>query len=218
MHIALDGPSGAGKSTVAKALAARLGLVYLDTGAMYRAVGLKALRLGLPLKDEQALLPMLEETQLRVTRENGEQHVYLDGEDVSLSIRTPEVSMAASAVSTVGAVRRWLVAMQQEIAKGLDVVMDGRDIGTKVLPDAEYKFFLTAADEVRARRRYDELRAKGQDVDFDEVLKDLRARDLQDSTRKESPLVQAADAVLVDSSGLNVDEVVACLLALMGRA
>lgn len=218
MHVAIDGPSGAGKSTIARALARKLGLVYLDTGAMYRAVGLKALEQGLPLKEEAPLVEMLSRTRLEIVRRGDEQRILLDGQDVSERIRTPQVSMAASAVSTVGAVRRWLVAMQQALAEGQDVVMDGRDIGTKVLPDAEHKFFLTADDEVRARRRFDELRAKGQEVSYEDILADLRARDLQDSTRAESPLVCAQDAITVDTSELNIDEVVLCLLALMGRA
>lgn len=217
MHIAIDGPSGAGKSTIARALAKKMNLVYLDTGAMYRGVGLKALQKGVDVRDGEALEEMLKETRLFITRENGEQRVLLDGEDVTDFIRTPEVSMAASTASAAGQVRRRLVQMQQELAKGIDVVMDGRDIGTKVLPDAEYKFFLTASEEVRARRRHLELTEKGQKIAFKEVLADIKKRDLQDSTREESPLVCAEDATVVDTSDLNIDEVIETLLYLMGR-
>ncbi len=217
MHVAIDGPAGAGKSTIAKELARRLDLIYLDTGAMYRAVAIKAIRGQVPLRDSEKLQQMLDNTQLDVTREDGQQHVYLDGEDVTSILRTPEVSMAASTVSTVGEVRRYLVRMQQALAAGKDVVMDGRDIGTKVLPDAQYKFFLTADDTVRAKRRFDELCEKGQKVRFEDVLSELRARDKQDTTRKESPLVCAKDATIVDSSALSIPEVVDTILSLMGR-
>ncbi|MDR2514521.1 MAG: (d)CMP kinase [Christensenellaceae bacterium] len=219
MHIAIDGPAGAGKSTIAKALAKRLGLTYLDTGAMYRAVGLKALRLGLELSDGAALKAMLQGTILRVERgKNGlDQRLFLDGEDVGSAIRSREVSLAASAVSAQRVVREWLVAMQQEIAKGQNIVMDGRDIGTKVLPQAEFKFFLTADDGIRAARRHLELREKGENIALETVLSELRRRDLQDSTRAESPLVRAEGATVVDSGDLTIDEVVELLLALMGR-
>jgi cytidylate kinase len=219
VHIAIDGPAGAGKSTIAKALAKRLGLTYLDTGAMYRAVGLKALRLGLELSDGAALKAMLQGTILRVERgKNGlDQRLFLDGEDVGSAIRSREVSLAASAVSAQRVVREWLVAMQQEIAKGQNIVMDGRDIGTKVLPQAEFKFFLTADDGIRAARRHLELREKGENIALETVLSELRRRDLQDSTRAESPLVRAEGATVVDSGDLTIDEVVELLLALMGR-
>ncbi|MDR3085706.1 MAG: (d)CMP kinase [Christensenellaceae bacterium] len=220
MHIAIDGPSGAGKSTIAKALAQRLGLTYLDTGAMYRAVGLKALRLGLDLRDAAALEGMLKGTTLRVERgENGlDQRLFLDGEEISAAIRSSEVTWAATVVSTLLPVRAWLVSMQREIAKGQDIVMDGRDIGTKVLPDADFKFFLTADDAIRAARRHLELRQKGENIALETVLTELRRRDLQDSTRAESPLTLAKDATVVDSGDLSIDEVVELLLALMGKA
>lgn len=217
MHIAIDGPSGAGKSTIAKALAKRLNLVYLDTGAMYRAVGYKALSLGICLHDGQALEEMLNQTSLVIERIGQEQHVLLDGCDITSKIRSPEVSMAASTVSAAGQVRRKLVAMQQEMAKDIDVVMDGRDIGTAVLPGAQYKFFLTASDEVRAKRRHEELLQKGEKVSYKTVLADIQKRDLQDSTREESPLRCATDATVVDTSDLGIDDVVVTILALMGR-
>ena len=217
LHIAIDGPSGAGKSTIAKALAAQLGCIYLDTGAMYRTVGLMARRAGLDTHDDTALARMLENADIQVKLTEEGQRMLLDGEDVDGLIRTPEVSMAASDVAVCPSVRRLLVRKQQEIAAQNDVVMDGRDIGTRVLPDAQYKFFLTASPEVRAMRRFDELRDKGQAVTYDSVLEDVRRRDEQDTTRKESPLTMAADATEVSTDDLNADEVVQVIMALMGR-
>lgn len=217
LHIAIDGPSGAGKSTIAKALAAQLGCIYLDTGAMYRTVGLMARRAGLDTHDDTALARMLENADIQVKLTEEGQRMLLDGEDVEGLIRTPEVSMAASDVAVCPSVRRLLVRKQQEIAAVNDVVMDGRDIGTRVLPDAQYKFFLTASPEVRAMRRFDELRDKGQAVTYDSVLEDVKRRDQQDTTRKESPLTMAADATEVSTDDLNADEVVQVIMALMGR-
>lgn len=217
LHIAIDGPSGAGKSTIAKALAAQLGCIYLDTGAMYRTVGLMARRAGLDTHDDTALARMLENADIQVKLTEEGQRMLLDGEDVEGLIRTPEVSMAASDVAVCPSVRRLLVHKQQEIASQNDVVMDGRDIGTRVLPDAQYKFFLTASPEVRAMRRFDELRDKGQAVTYDSVLEDVKRRDEQDTTRKESPLTMAADATEVSTDDLNADEVVQVIMALMGR-
>lgn len=217
LHIAIDGPSGAGKSTIAKALAAQLGCIYLDTGAMYRTVGLMARRAGLDTHDDTALAKMLENADIQVKLTEEGQRMLLNGEDVEGLIRTPEVSMAASDVAVCPSVRRLLVRKQQEIAAQNDVVMDGRDIGTRVLPDAQYKFFLTASPEVRAMRRFDELRDKGQAVTYDSVLEDVRRRDEQDTTRKESPLTMAADATEVSTDDLNADEVVQVIMALMGR-
>ena len=217
LHIAIDGPSGAGKSTIAKALAAQLGCIYLDTGAMYRTVGLMARRAGLDTHDDAALAKMLENADIQVKLTEEGQRMLLNGEDVEGLIRTPEVSMAASDVAVCPSVRRLLVRKQQEIAAVNDVVMDGRDIGTRVLPDAQYKFFLTASPEVRAMRRFDELRDKGQAVTYDSVLEDVRRRDEQDTTRKESPLTMAADATEVSTDDLNADEVVQVIMALMGR-
>ena len=217
MHIAIDGPSGAGKSTIAKALAANLGCIYLDTGAMYRTVGLMAKRSGVNTKDDAGLAELLETADIRVVMTEDGQRMLLAGEDVEDLIRTPEISMAASDVAVCPSVRKKMVALQQAIARENDVVMDGRDIGTRVLPNAEYKFFLTASPEVRAMRRFDELRNKGKDVTYDDVLADVKARDLQDTTRKESPLTLAPDATEVQTDDLNAEEVVQLIMALMGR-
>lgn len=212
--IAIDGPAGAGKSTVAKAVAKTLGAIYLDTGAMYRAVGLYMVRNGVDPKDSETVAARAHEPMVDIRYVDGTQHVYLCGEDVSQAIRENEVSAAASGVSAVPLVREILVARQQEIAREQPVVMDGRDIGTKVLPDATLKIFLTAAAEERARRRYDELTAKGQTVSFDQLLKEINQRDWDDSHRAASPLTQAEDAVLVDSSHMTVEEVTEYILSL----
>ncbi|MBQ2955803.1 MAG: (d)CMP kinase [Clostridia bacterium] len=212
--IAIDGPAGAGKSTVAKAVAKTLGAIYLDTGAMYRAVGLYMVRNGVDPKDSETVAARAHEPKVDIRYVDGTQHVYLCGEDVSQAIRENEVSAAASGVSAVPLVREILVARQQEIAREQPVVMDGRDIGTKVLPDATLKIFLTAAAEERARRRYDELTAKGQTVSFDQLLKEINQRDWDDSHRAASPLTQAEDAVLVDSSHMTIEEVTEYILSL----
>lgn len=203
-QIAVDGPSGAGKSTIAKAVAKKLGIEYIDTGAMYRAVGLKMHRLGIPMEETHPLLAMLADTDIDFSDE----HIFLDGEDVSELIRTQEISKAASDCSAFASVRRKLVDLQQKMAKSKSVIMDGRDIGTVVLKDAPYKFFLTASDEERARRRYEELKAKGQDLSFEEVLKQLRQRDYNDSTREVTPLRKADDAEEIDSTDMDIQEVV----------
>ena len=217
MHIAIDGPSGAGKSTIAKALSAQLGCIYLDTGAMYRTVGLMATRRGVDTHDDDALAQMLKDADIQVVMTEEGQRMMLDGEDVEGLIRTPEMSMAASNVAVCPSVRKMLVSVQQSIAQKNDVVMDGRDIGTRVLPNAEFKFFLNASPEVRAMRRFDELRNKGQNVTYEAVLEDVKQRDLQDTTRKESPLTIAPDAIEVATDDLNADEVVQVIMALMGR-
>ena len=209
--IAIDGPAGAGKSTVARAAAGALGAMYLDTGAMYRTVGLYFLRKGMD-QDAAAVARLAEGMDIAVRFEDGEQHMYLDGEDVSQAIRTPEASMAASNVSAVPEVRARLVRLQQETARGVSIVMDGRDIGTKVLPDATLKLYVTASPEVRALRRYAELRGKGEAVEYHRVLDEIVERDYNDMHRAASPLVRAADAKLLDTSQLtlkeSVDEVV----------
>jgi cytidylate kinase len=209
IQIAIDGPAGAGKSSAAKGVAARLGITYLDTGAMYRAVALKALRRGIPLLDEPAVVAMLETTSIDVIYKDGAQHVLLDGEDVSAAIRENHVSPAASAVSSLKLVREKLVSMQQQIAAGKPVVMDGRDIGTVVLPDAPYKFYITASSLRRAQRRSAELREKGLDSgSLEELQKEIEQRDYNDSHRENSPLRQAEDAVLIDTSDMTLEEVI----------
>ena len=216
--IAIDGPSGAGKSTAARRVAREVGAIYLDTGAMYRAMGLYMLRAGVDPTDAAAVAQRAHEPLIEVKYLGGEQRVLLGGEDVSDAIRQNEVSLAASAVSAVPEVRRILVARQREIAKDVPVVMDGRDIGTKVLPDADVKVFLTASVAVRARRRWLELQAKGQDVPLDQLEREIAQRDHNDSTRAASPLRKADDAVQIDSSDMTLDEVVEKIVALARAA
>ena len=213
--IALDGPAGAGKSSVAKTVAKELGAIYLDTGAMYRAVGLYMLRNGVDPKDSETVAARAYEPKVDIRYVDGSQHVYLMDEDVSLAIRENEVSAAASGVSAVPLVRQILVARQQEIAKEQSVVMDGRDIGTKVLPDATLKVFLTASAEERARRRCKELEDKGKPVPYEQLLAEINQRDWDDSHRAASPLCQAEDAILLDSTRMSIDEVVEKILSLM---
>ena len=207
-NVALDGPAGSGKSTVAKAIAKDYNILYLDTGAMYRACGLKALRLGVDPKDRVAVEKILPDLNVKVEYKDGTQHTILDGEDVSSAIRENAVSMAASSISAHPAVRIKMVEMQREIAKSMSCVLDGRDIGSTVLPDAKFKFFITADSKVRATRRYNELIARGQTVDFETLHAEIVARDKQDSEREFSPLVCAKDAIVVDTSNMGVDEVV----------
>ncbi len=206
INIAIDGPAGAGKSTVAKAAAKELGYIYVDTGALYRAVGVNALREGLNTKDAQAITGSLEKITVELKFENGSQQVYLNGSNVSEEIRTPAASMAASDVSAIPAVRSFLFDLQRDIAKHNNCIMDGRDIGTVVLPDARVKIFLTASPEVRAKRRYDELIAKGADVDFKKVLEELIERDYNDSHREIAPLKPAQDSVTVNTDDLSLEQ------------
>lgn len=207
MKIAIDGPGGAGKSTIAKAAAKALGLIYIDTGAMYRAVALYAIRKGVNTETEavDALLP---EVEITIQHEGDTQRIYLCGEDVSDQIRTPEISVGASKVAVRPAVRLKLVELQRALAKTNNVIMDGRDIGTYVLPDADLKIFLVADEQERARRRYKELLEKGEKCSFDEVLLDLQFRDKNDASRAFAPLKQAEDAVLLDSTTLSLAETV----------
>ncbi len=209
MNIALDGPAGSGKSTVAKVLAKDYNILYLDTGAMYRACALKALRCGIDPKDGEAVERLLPSLNVKVEYREGKQHTLLDGEDVSLSIRENVVSMAASHISAHPAVRIKMVEMQREIARSMSCVLDGRDIGSAVLPNAKFKFFITADSRVRARRRFEELAARGETVDFERLHAEIVARDKQDSERAFSPLVCAEDAIVIDTSAMNVEEVVA---------
>ena len=218
IKIAIDGPSGAGKSTVAKALAARMGIVYVDTGALYRTVGYAAIRAGIATKDAAALEALLPGIQIDVRYEDGVQCVYLNGENLGDKIRRPEISMAASDVSAIPAVRAFLLDTQRDIARKNSVIMDGRDIGTVILPDAEVKVFLFASDEARAHRRTLELRAKGIAADFEEVLRDMRERDHNDSHRAVAPAVPAPDAVMLDNSELTVEQTADVIIALAEKA
>lgn len=203
ISVAIDGPVGAGKSTIARTAAQRLGFVYCDTGALYRAIGLYCSRRGTDLSNAADVAARLPEISLNIRITDGVQRVYLNGEDVSEEIRLPEISMAASAVSAVPEVRAALLELQRSMTKSDSVIMDGRDIGTVVLPNADVKIFLTAKPEIRAKRRYDELVKKGVETTFDEVLKDLNQRDYNDSHRAAAPLRQAEDAVLADTSELD---------------
>lgn len=207
--VAVDGPVGAGKSTIARAAAERLGFVYCDTGALYRAVGLYCSRNGVDLKNGADIAARLPEISLELKLINGAQRVFLNGEDVSEEIRLPEISMAASAVSAVPEVRAALLDIQRSMARTNSVIMDGRDIGTVVLPNADVKIFLTARAEIRAKRRYDELLKKGVETTFESVLDDLNERDYNDSHRAAAPLKQAQDAVLADTSELDFEQSVA---------
>lgn len=214
MKIAIDGPAGAGKSTVAQRVAKRLGVLYVDTGAMYRAVTLTAMRQACPLEDEQRLRSLLDAMELTLTISDGTQHVYVNGEDVTEAIRSLEVTRRVSTVAALPLVREKLVEMQRCMASRQDVVMDGRDIGTSVLPDAELKIFLTASIEERARRRLQELEQKGMEADYAQLLREIEERDRKDSERKTAPLKQAADAIRVDTTGLDIDEVVDRIISL----
>lgn len=215
MNVAIDGPAGAGKSTIAKAIAKKMGYVYVDTGAMYRAMALYFLRSNISKDDEAKISSVVDDIAVSIKYEDGAQHVILNGEDVTGLIRTEEVGNMASATSVYGPVRAKLVALQQELAKTTDVIMDGRDIGTVVLPNADVKVFLTASVECRAKRRFDELVAKGELADFDKIAKDIEERDYRDSHREISPLKQADDAILVDSSEMTIDEVVNTIISLI---
>lgn len=212
-QIAIDGPASSGKSTIAKLLAQQLNIIYLDTGAMYRAVTLQALRNGIESTDELAMRQLLENMQLSFEWIDGVQHLFIDGEDVSDIIRTKEVTQAVSQVAAEAYVRQHLVALQQEMARSQSVVMDGRDIGTVVLPQATHKFFFTASPAVRAKRRYEENQLRGlTDETLEEIEAAIIARDHYDSTREHSPLVKANDAIEVDTSHLTIEEVVATLM------
>ncbi|MBS5661351.1 MAG: (d)CMP kinase [Clostridiales bacterium] len=213
--IAIDGPAGAGKSTIAKKISAELGYVYVDTGALYRAIGLYAIRSGVPEQTEQYVVPLLPEIRVELKFIDHMQRVFLNAEDVSEAIRQNEVSMAASNVSAIPAVREFLFALQQQIARENNVIMDGRDIGTVVLPHADIKIFLTASPEDRAKRRHLELLQKGQEVDFDTLLQEIIERDHNDSTRAIAPLKKADDAITVDTSGNSLEESIALLTDLI---
>ncbi len=214
MNIAIDGPAGAGKSTIAKSLARKLGFVYVDTGAMYRAMACYFLQNGIAAEDEQSVSGACGEAVVTIAYENGEQQVFLNGENVSGLIRTEEVSHTTSKISVYPAVRKQLVELQQKLASDTDVIMDGRDIGTCVLPNAQVKIFLTASSAVRAKRRYDELLARGESCELNEIEQDIIERDERDMSREVSPLKQADDAVFVDTSYMSVEQVVETLLSI----
>ena len=211
INIAIDGPAGAGKSTVARKVAEELSILHLDTGAMYRAMALKALRLGISPGDASGVLPLLPKTEITVESIDGVQHTYLDGEDVSMLIRTPEVSKGASDIGVIPEVRIKLAESQREFAKEHDVIMDGREIGSFVLPDASYKFYVTASADERARRRLLELQEKGLGMDktLESLRKEILARDHTDSTRAFAPLVRVPDAVLIDTTNMSASEAAA---------
>lgn len=207
ISIALDGPSGAGKSTVAKKCAERFGFKYVDTGAIYRTIGLAAFNKGIDTKNSAAVVSMLPELDIDLSyNESGEQRMILNGSDVSEKIRRPEISMCASNVSAIAEVRDYLTDMQRNMAKKYDVIMDGRDIGTVILPNADVKVFLTASADSRAARRYKELIKKGSEISFNEVLSDMKLRDEQDTKRAAAPLKAAEDAVYLDTSNMSFDE------------
>ena len=210
ISIAIDGPSGAGKSTISRKAAEIFGFIYVDTGAIYRTIGLASKIRGISLDDKAAVMEMLTKLNIELKyNEAGEQHMYLDGKDVSRDIRLPEVSMLASKVSAIPEVRAFLVDMQRDMAKKYDVIMDGRDIGTVILPDADLKIFLTADINDRAQRRYEELRTKGMLKPFDEVLAEMKQRDEQDTLRAAAPLKAAEDAVMLDTSGNTLEQSIA---------
>ena len=213
-NIAIDGPAGAGKSTIAKALAKKLGFIYVDTGAMYRAIALHMLKNDVDIKNPDEVSKNCENVDVSISYENGEQQVLLNGENVNAFIRTEEVSHAASVTSAYKAVRAKLLELQQGLAAKCDVIMDGRDIGTCVLPNADLKIYLTASVDARAKRRYDEYIAKGMECDLEEIKKEIAERDYRDMNREEAPLKQAEDAVMLDSSDMGIEEVIGAMMDL----
>ena len=215
IDIALDGPAGSGKSTIAKILSNDLNILYLDTGAMYRAVALKAIKLGIDTLDEKGVALFIDNINIEIKYIDGMQHTYLDNEDVSDEIRKPEMSMAASNISKHKCVRLKMVDMQRQIAKSMSCVLDGRDIGSFVLPDADFKFYITATSEIRAKRRYDELTQKGFDINFDNLLKEIEERDFNDKNRDFAPLKKADNAIEIDTSNLSVNEVINAIKSLI---
>ncbi len=215
ISIALDGPAGAGKSTIAKAVAKKLSFIYVDTGALYRAIGFYAIKNK--ISSENEIISSLKKIKVDLKFENNLQKVFLCDEDISEEIRTPEVSMMASKISAIPAVREFLFDLQQDLAKKSNVIMDGRDIGTVILPEANVKIFLTASSEKRAERRYKELIEKGLQVDYDDILKDIIKRDYDDSNRKIAPLKAAADAIFVDTSAYNLEESINLILTIINN-
>lgn len=210
-NVAIDGPAGAGKSTIAKLVAKEKGYIYVDTGAMYRALAIHFLNKGVDAADRDAVAEACKEAEVTIRYEDGIQQVYLNGENVTGILRTEEVGNMASKTSAIPTVREKLLELQRSLAAEKDVIMDGRDIGTNILPNADVKIYLTASVETRAKRRYDELKAKGEDCDLEEISRDIRERDERDMTREIAPLKQAEDAILVDSSDMTIPEVVAAI-------
>ena len=217
INIAIDGPGGAGKSSLSKAVAKKLDILYVDTGALYRTIGLFVKSKNTDPKDAEAVTALLPEINIEVKYENGAQVIYLNGVDHKDAIRTPELSMYASHVSAIPSVRAFLLETQKQIARTNSVIMDGRDIGTVILPDADVKIFLTASAECRAKRRYDELCAKGQNVKYEDVLAEMNERDAQDSSRKIAPAKPAEDAIFLDNSDLNFEESVNAVLDIINQ-
>ena len=216
INVAIDGPAGAGKSTISRAAAKELGYIYIDTGALYRTVGLNAMRKGADINDPESVVATItDDLKVELRFIDGEQRMFLNGEDVSDKIRTPEASSAASKVSAVPEVRKYLFDLQKDLAKNNNCIMDGRDIGTVVLPDAKVKIFLTASPEARAQRRYKELIEKGMDVKYDDVLADMIKRDYDDSHRAIAPLKQADDAVLADTSECTLEESIGLIIKII---
>ena len=215
IQIAIDGPGGAGKSTISKGVAAKLGIVYVDTGALYRTIGYFVRSREIDPHDREAVAAVLGDITIEVRYVEGAQKVFLNGEDLGDKIRTPEMSMYASAVSAIPAVRAFLLETQKDIARKNSVIMDGRDIGTVILPDADVKIYLTASAECRAKRRYDELIAKGQKISYEDVYREMNERDTADSTREIAPTKAAEDAILLDNSGLNLEESIEAVIALV---
>ena len=213
-NIAIDGPAGAGKSTIAKAVAKRMNLIYVDTGMMYRAIALFVLRQKIDLQDREKIVEACKNVDVTIRYEDDIQVVFLNGENVSARLRTEEVGTAASIISPIPEVRRKLVELQRRLAAESDCIMDGRDIGTCVLPDAQTKIYLTASSEVRAKRRYDELTAKGEACDLKKIREDIEERDYRDMHRETSPLKQAEDAVPVDTSDMTIEEVIGKIISL----
>ena len=216
--IAIDGPSGAGKSTVARLLAGRLGYIYIDTGAMYRAIGWKVKRAGIDPTDENKLADLCERSVVTITKDNTDPRFYVNGIDVTGKIRTPEMGLIASAVSKSPAVRARLLMLQRELGRNGSVVMDGRDIGTVVFPNADVKFFLDASAEERGKRRYLELKAKGMDVNLAQITREIQDRDKQDRGRDLAPLKKADDALFIDSTSLSIDETIDRMLSVIKKA
>lgn len=213
IRIALDGPSGSGKSTIAKKLSNKMNILYLDTGAMYRATALKALSLNIDTFDEVGVKTFIDDINLEIKYIDGSQHTYLDGEDVSERIREPHVSMAASNISSLKCVRLKMVEMQRQIAQKMSCVLDGRDIGSFVLPNADFKFYITASVDVRADRRFKELMLKGHKVDYEQLKQEIEQRDYNDKTRDFAPLTKASDAIEIDTSYMTVEQVVSKVIS-----